>query len=415
MNRELSSEQTTSGLLTRLVRARRLGPEAINALREDVAKDSRIGFGYLGIGAIVAGVMLCVRGLAVFVLNWSAYNNPWLTAGAWALAAIAMAGACLIAHSHGSHLPTKIYAIVLALLAVAVVIDLISSSGFAGPTQVTVIVGAGATLLALVAYRPLNQLIVATLVLATLLVVVAVVNIDHQLNGTRPQIEVIVAAIAPTLIGILIVKSFGRFIERELDRTLVESTISSPRFTAGILGSEELARLDLRAEQLLSKVAIGHATLPLDPVKAAAASSLATELRLQLVAGHRQTWLQHAIEDSEFLKPTVSLSDPLGLAGYLNSEQRAGLLSAIWLMAAAGTRAQPMIVVSIGPQSDASLNKGADMIAFPIAISVDGIPRRRIDVTIWGALDRVGKHVENTKHGTLWISLSVQVATPDLR
>jgi hypothetical protein len=169
-----------------------------------------------------------------------------------------------------------------------------------------VIVGA-ATLLALVAYRPLNQLIVATLVLATFLIAVVIVNINQQPNGTRPQIEVIVAAIAPTLIGILIVKSFGRFIERELDRTLVESTISSPRFTAGILGSDELARLDLRAEQLLSDVATGRTTLPLDTVQAAAAA-FATELKVQLIAGHRLTWLQHAIEDSEFLKPTVSLS-----------------------------------------------------------------------------------------------------------
>jgi hypothetical protein len=82
-------------------------------------------------------------------------------------------------------------------------------------------------------------------------------------------------------------------------------------------------------------------------------------------------------------------------------------------MSAAGARAQPTIAISVGPQSDANLYKRADMIAFPIAISVNGIPRRRIDITIWGALDRVGKHVENTKHGTLWISLSVQVATPD--
>ncbi|MEF2976980.1 hypothetical protein [Subtercola sp. YIM 133946] len=407
-------DEQSGGLLTRLVRARTLGPEALEALRKDVASDSRIGIGYIGTGAIVAAILLSVRGLAIFILNWGDYTNPWLTLFAWLIVIVATTVAVLIANARGSHLPTPAFITLLVLLGVAVVIDLVSAGGFATAVpEVTVIVGAGAALLALVAYRPLNQLILATLILAAFLLAVTIAGVGSQPAGTRPQIEVIVVAVAPTLIGILIMRSFSRFIDRELDRTLVESTISSPRFAVGIQGSDELVRLDQTAEELLSDVASGRVTLPLDKEQSAAASALASELRLRLVAGRRQTWLQHAIDDSEVLSPTVTLVDPGGLAGYLEPDQREGLLSAVWLIAAAATRQQPRLTITVGPQSDAVERPGTDRIAFPIDISVDGIPRRRVDVTIWGALDRVGPHIETGRHGSLRIQMSVHVDTPE--
>ncbi|GGF25977.1 hypothetical protein [Subtercola lobariae] len=407
-------DEASTGLLTRLVRARTLGPEALEALRKDMASDSRIGIGYLGVGAIVAAVILSVRGLAIFIFDWGLYPNPWLTLIAWIVVAIALTGAVLIANAHGSHLPTPAFIVMLVLLGAAVILDVVSAGGFATAVpEVTVIVGAGAALLALVAYRPLNQLLLATLVLAAFLLAVTIAGVSSQPPGTRPQIEVIVAAIAPTLIGILIVRSFSRFIDRELDRTLVESTLSSPRFGVGIQGADELVRLDQSAEELLSDVASGRVSLPLNKQQASAASALASELRLRLVAGRRQTWLQHAIDDSEVLSPTVTLLDPAGLAGYLEPDQREGLLSAVWLIAAAATRQQPRLIITVGPQSDPSPGAQPDRIAFPIDISVEGIPRRRVDVTIWGALDRVGPHIESGRHGSLRLQMSVHVDTPE--
>ncbi|CAN5363607.1 hypothetical protein BH09ACT6_BH09ACT6_01530 [soil metagenome] len=407
-------DDATSGLLTRLVRARTLGPEALEALRKDVASDSRIGIGYLGVGAIVVAVILSLRGLAIFVLNWGAYTNPWITLLAWLTVAATLTGAVLVANSHGSFLPTPVFIGVLAGLAAAVVADVVSVDGFlSGIPEVTVIVGAGATLLALVAYRPLNELILATLVLAAFLFIVTIVGVGQQPEHSKPPIEVIVAALAPTLIAILIVNAFSRFVDRELDRTLVEATISSPRFAIGILGSDELARLDLNAEELLSDVASGRTALPLNAEQSAAASSLASELRLRLVAGRRQTWLQHAIDDSEVLSPTVDLLDHAGLAGFLSPSQREGLLSAVWLMAASPTRQQAEISITIGPQVDDEASNRADRIVFPIDIAVSGIPRRRIDITIWAALDRVGQHTENSRHGSLNIRINVQVDTPE--
>ncbi|PPF83357.1 hypothetical protein C5B96_08300 [Subtercola sp. Z020] len=408
------AEEQGTGLLTRLVRARTLGPEALESLRKDVASDSRIGIGYLGIGAIVAAVLLSIRGIAIFVLNWNAYVNPWLTLIAWLMIAVAMAGACIVGNSRGSHVPTPVYSVVLVLVAGAVILDLVSSHGFTPPNpEVTVIVGAGATLLSLVAFRPLNQLILATVVLTVFLFVVTIVGASADAGATRPQIEVIVAALAPTLIAILIVKSFSRFIDRELDRTLVESTISSPRFAVGILGSDELARLDRRAEELLSDVASGRIPLPLDTEQSAAAAALASDLRRRLIAGRRQTWLQHAIDDSEVLRPTVTLDDPAGLAGYLEPEQREGLLTAIWLIAASASRQQPVIAITVGDVVDPDQGGRTDMMVFPMEISIQGIPRRRIDVTIWGALDQVGQHSESGRHGSIEIRITAEVQTPE--
>ncbi|MDF2442044.1 MAG: hypothetical protein JWR01_247, partial [Subtercola sp.] len=134
------TDDQASGLLTRLVRARTLGPEALESLRHDMATDSRIGIGYLGIGAVVAGILLSIRGLAIFLLNWSVYDNPWLTVGAWALIALAMGGGCIVANSQGGRLPTPAYIGVLLLLGAAVVLDLVSAGGFTADTpEVTVI------------------------------------------------------------------------------------------------------------------------------------------------------------------------------------------------------------------------------------------------------------------------------------
>ena len=60
-------------------------------------------------------------------------------------------------------------------------------------------------------------------------------------------------------------------VQLELDRVLVQSTISAPRFAVGMLASEELARLDLAAEDLLDSVATGRTQLPLKPKTASIA------------------------------------------------------------------------------------------------------------------------------------------------
>jgi hypothetical protein len=148
--------------------------------------------------------------------------------------------------------------------------------------------------------------------------------------------------------------------------------------------------------------------LPLDAEVAASASSIATELRLLLVAGRNDTWLHHAIEESEVLGPVVTLTDPQGLAGLLDPSQREGLLSAIWLLVADSFRLQPTLQIVIGPQTVEEVGDAADKMSFPVALTVDGVPRRRIDPAVWPALDRVGEHVEMATRGSMTIVTTVR-------
>ncbi len=78
----------------------------------------------------------------------------------------------------------------------------------------------------------------------------AVDQIDRRL--VAPQITALaVGRAARRSSASSIVDGFRRMVQVELDRVLVQSTVSAPRFAVGMLASEELARLDLAAEELL--------------------------------------------------------------------------------------------------------------------------------------------------------------------
>jgi hypothetical protein len=223
-----------------------------------------------------------------------------------------------------------------------------------------------------------------------------------------PSVQLAATALLPPLLGAMIVKGFGTLVQFELDRSVVESTLLAPRFAFGMRSSDELARLDLDAERILDGVASGTIDLPLDPEVAAEASSIATELRLLLVAGRHDTWLHHAIEESEVLGPVVTLTDPLGLAGLLEPSEREGLLSAVWLLVANSVRIQPTLHIVIGPQNGEAEREAAGRIGFPVALTVDGVPRRRIDPAVWPALDRVGVHSEMVTGDSMTIVTTVR-------
>jgi hypothetical protein len=409
-----ASSDASPAVLAQLVRARRLGPRAVSAVRDDISRDSRLGFGYLGIGGIIVGTLLGLRGVVIFVLQWSALPSPFVALASWILIAIALTGSCVLAQRSGGRLPWVAYLGTLALLVMAVALDLSQSLGTEQALlHTSSFFGAGATLLALIAFRPLPELLAADAALFVSMVVILVLSIDKPGFDAGPQLEAIIRTCVPAAIGAFTVRGFGQLVQRELDRSLVESTLAAPRFAFGMLASDELARLDLAAEQIFQDVATERVPLPLDDELAASASTLATELRLLLVAGRTETWLYHAIEESEVLGPALTLSDRDGLAGYLDPSQRDGLLSAIWLLVGDSTRVQPTVVVVVGAQSSAARADRADRIEFPIELAVEGVSRRKIDSAVWPALDRVGEHAETFSRGQLSIVMSVSAVVHD--
>ncbi|MCS5734015.1 hypothetical protein [Herbiconiux daphne] len=402
--------------LTELVRARRMGPRAVDAVRQGIELNSRLGIGYLGVGAVMVGILLIIRGVASFWLAWP--YNDWraLTLIGWVVVAALFAFAALYARSRrrrGS-LPGWAFVVVVTGDGIALGLDyaaLLLSGNEAN--YLTVGIGVGATLLACVTFRPMANMVLSVSVLAG----ISLLGLGW-LSLTMPAsasvgVAQLVLTVVPAVAGIVMVRSFGQLVQRELDRTVIESTIDAPRYGLGILASTELARLDLAAEELLQDVATGRAALPLDRDLSSTASMLATDLRRMLVAGRRETWLHHAISESEYLAPVVTLSDPDGLAGYLEPAQRDGLLSAIWLIVDESGRWTPTIELVVGGPDAKTRTTPADMMVLPITLSVGGIPRRRIDPAVWSALSRVGLYSVDARTGRLRVRVDAHVVVPD--
>ena len=97
-----------------------------------------------------------------------------------------------------------------------------------------------------------------------------------------------------------------------------------------------------------------------------------------------------------------------GLAGFLEASEREGLLSAVWLLVAESVRVQPTLQIVIGPRNVEADPTAASRIGFPVALTVDGVPRRRIDPAVWPALDRVGDHSEMIAGGSMTIVTTVR-------
>jgi hypothetical protein len=396
------------------VRARRLGPGAVDELRQDIERDSRLGIGYLGIGAVIVGIILLVRGLIALGTTWVANDGHLLSAAGWLLVLLAFAGAVVLARRGRGILPLWGFQAVLAIDGVALALDYTALWIDGGwPNQATVIIGVGSTLLASVTFRPMLSILLADIALAVVAFGAFAVDAVRHPGFLGEGIELVIFAVVPTIVAVVIVRSFGQFVQRELDRSVVEGTIGAPQFGLGIFASTELARLDLAAEEMLQSVATGRVALPLDRELANTASSLASDLRLMLVAGRRETWLHHAIAESEYLGPAVTLDDPDGLAAYLEPAQRDGLLSAIWLIVDESGRQNPTIDLRIGPRTSSSATGADDRMVLPIALSIRGITRRRIDPAVWPALDRVGHHSEDARRGRLRVAVDASVVVPD--
>ena len=409
---------TSSSVLNESTLGGIIAPGARSGRRAQVTKSVGIGPGtvgadYLGFGTAMVFAIASIFGLVQFALQWERHANPVLTLVAWVLLLSAMIATGSVVRRNASRLPTWMFATLLAVLAVVVAIDVIAilphedASHFA-----TASIAVGAALLVLVTLRRSREVLVADAVLG--ITVVIVIAFDRQLDPGQlaAQLSAVARAVFPAVLGVVVVSGFQRMVQVELDRVLVQSTVSAPRFAVGMLASEELARLDLAAEQLLDGVAKGTIALPLAPSTASTAASLATELRLHLIEGRRETWLYHAITESEFLGPSVHLIDPSSLAGLLEPRQRDGLLSATWLLLTSTSRPGVTVRLTLGPVGASTNTAPVRKVMVPIRISTTGVPRNRVDPTTWEAISRVGAHVVLVKDGSVHLDIDCIVDNP---
>ena len=416
----MSIDENTLGVQRgrRAARGLPIGSTGARSLRQARAAGATLGTGYLGIGAAVVAAVQAVYGLVFFLSHLSDYPMVAPALVAWLLYIAAFVGTAALVTIRGERLTGGVFAVIGGIMVVVVVLDFIAIWPLHDVgAYATASVAVGFGLLPVVTLRPAREIVVAVGVLLVGFVVMVVASTPLTADSVPQQISIVALAVLPGAVAVSVVQRFRRMVQVELDRVLVQSNVSQPRFAVGMLASDELARLDLAAEKLLDGVAGGDVPLPLAPKVASQAASLATELRLHLIEGRRETWLHHAVTESEYLGRSVTLVDPSSLAGLLAPPQRDGLLQAVWLLLGDSKTRAPSaaITLTLGPvaavtQSIASL--AGRSVEVPVVVSTTGIRRNRVTPATWSALERVGEYSASTHESSLRLRIHCIVDNP---
>lgn len=408
-------EENTLGVILGRRDRRGVPPQsaAAKAVVQANARGASLGTGYLGIGAGVLCSIQAVYGLAAFATRLEDYPVIIPAVAAWLLFIGAFATVSLSIASRGERLPTWMFLSYLAALAGVIASDFVAIWSLDDIGRfATASVTAGFGLVAVVTLRPGWQVLVADALVLVAFVTAILLTTPLTADTAPAQLTTTATAVLPPLFAVFIVRRFRRMVQLELDRVLVQSTVSAPRLAVGMLASEELARLDLAAEELLDSVASGRSTLPLGPKTASIAASLATELRLHLIEGRRETWLYHAITESEQLGKSVTLKDPGSLAGLLDPQQRDGLFAAVWLLVADTIKSTATAQVVLGPVMPTPNQAARRTIAVPIVVTTTSVSRNRVDPSTWSAFGKVGRFVDSTENSSLRVDIQCIVPNP---
>jgi len=416
----MSIDENTLGVQRgrRAARGLPIGSTGARSLRQARAAGATLGTGYLGIGAAVVAAVQAVYGLVFFLSHLSDYPMVAPALVAWLLYIAAFVGTAALVTIRGERLTGGVFAVIGGIMVVVVVLDFIAIWPLHDVgAYATASVAVGFGLLPVVTLRPAREIMIAVGLLLVGFVVMVVASTPLTADSVPQQISIVALAVLPGAVAVSVVQRFRRMVQVELDRVLVQSNVSQPRFAVGMLASDELARLDLAAEKLLDGVAGGDVPLPLAPKVASQAASLATELRLHLIEGRRETWLHHAVTESEYLGRSVTLVDPSSLAGLLAPPQRDGLLQAVWLLLGDSKTRAPSaaITLTLGPvaavtQSIASL--AGRSVEVPVVVSTTGIRRNRVTPATWSALERVGEYSASTHESSLRLRIHCIVDNP---
>jgi len=388
------------------------GSTAGRAMRQASARGASLGTGYLGIGASLLAVIQAVYGICMFVSHAGDYPNILPAALAWVVYALALTGVAATIATRGEQMPDWLFGTFLLGLAGVVAFDLMAIWSLHDVGHyATAAASVGFGLIAALTLRRTRELLAVASILGMTLLVAVLLTTKLTPENFPAQLLLLATAVMPVVFGIYVVRRFRRIVQLELDRVLVQSTVSAPRFAVGMLASEELARLDLAAEELLEAIATGRTKLPLSPKTASTAASLATELRLHLIEGRRETWLYHAITESEQLGKSVTLTDRGSLAGLLTPHQRDGLLAAVWLLVNDQSKTTPTAQLTIGPVT-AIPEPGSKTITVPLIIMTTAVPRNRVDPATWDAIGKVGRFLDSTHNSSLRVEIECIVTNP---
>lgn len=376
-----------------------------------------LGTGFIAIGAaVVFGLRACYE-LAWLAAHWQDLPQHVPIVIAWIVLLIVVATVLATSQLTDGRLSDRMFVVYLGGLATAIALDVVAIWPLHDIGRYsTAAVAAGMSLVAIITLRRLRDVLVTVVAIALILIALMSINTRPAPEEYAAQLMALSFALLPPVIAILMMSGFRRLVQVELDRVLVQSTVSAPPLAVGMMASDELARLDLAAEELLDSVADGTVTLPLQPDTASIAASLATELRLHLIEGRRKTWLYHAITESELLGKSVTLVDRTSLAGLLDPRQRDGLLTTAWLLISETNRTHRRretarsVRIVVGPRGGESREDG--LLRIPITITTTAISRNRVDPVTWNAIRRVGRYTDSSHRSNLRVVIECLVVNP---
>ncbi|SMH33772.1 hypothetical protein SAMN06295885_0911 [Rathayibacter oskolensis] len=390
-----------------------LSGRSSRAAKSAKGQQDGLGTSYLGSGLNGIAAALLGYEFLIFLSSMESYARPGLAATAWLVLIASFATVVIAIQVAGRRLPSAAYLVFLIGIAVAVVLDTLAvvepGPGSVAPTAA---VAAAVAHAAMIVHRRSAEIIGVALVVGVVELVAFGAMGAGDATSFSVRVSALVVTVAPAVVVVVMMRGFRRMVQHEIDRALVQSTTLGPRYAVGMLASEELARLDLAAERLLAEVGDGSVALPLDDQRAAHAASLATQLRLHLIEGRRETWLHHAILESDLLAPLVDLDDPDGAAGLLDHEQRDGLLSAIWLILDGAVGPSAALHVEAGAPRDPGPGARPRTLLVPLALRSEGVPLRGVDPATWEAIAQVGTFREPSRDGELLIEIDCLVENP---
>lgn len=368
--------------------------------REESAPSAdRLAFGI----NLAADVILAICFL-FFLSDARSYPVLPLDVAAWALL-IAVVTLTQLGATRRIRLPSSWWTIARVAFALVIVLDVFGvldqvGNGVSGPFPTAAMgVGSGIAMFATVEHRE-RTINMATAALGVLILVDIVMTAPSGLSpDLAPGIVSLALAVAPPVIAVATVRAFRHMVEFQSDLSQAKGTTSAAGSSLGQTASEQLVRLDMQAEQLLDDVASGRTALPLSEALAESASTIATQLRMNLVARKSETWLHHALTESTVLGAISTIDDPDGLAAGLAPDQRDGLLTAIWMLAGDGERVAQALTVTVRRASTGALHRLA------VTLELIGVPKRRVDPAAWQAISRVGRYTDVYSAPTLRVDV----------
>lgn len=336
-------------------------------------------------GVTVAAAALVLSLFGRFLVQLNQYPPGHSPSAAW-LAFAAILGTGIVSRTVVPRPPIWLYITLMAALMVPVTVDLALTWPLLPLGIIPTAAPAAAVLLMPIAvlFPPRTPLLVAWAIAAAILIH-TLLQAPAAGGTTFAGITTALAAGLPVYISALIGTEFSAMVRRELDLTRVQSTTATPETAVGMEASEELVRLDRDAESLLDSVGSGATPLPVPPDVAARAGEIAGALRVRLIEGRTDTWLRHAVSESQYLAGRVTVSDPVGGAVRLSAEQRDGLLLALWWLNGEPARRVGAVDVRIGVPDE-------DRLQLEVTLTITGLIRNRLDAAVVDALDRVGTY-----------------------